>query len=146
MKKLSKKISLCLALLCCALPGIVFASCSQVSEPMTAEAIFNRIKPAGDVVVEGGTAKPKSVSPAQPLTAKDIEARYKTSCAVCHDAGVAGAPKFRNTQDWSSRITVGVDALLQSAIKGKGAMPPKGTCMQCSDEELRQVIEYMLPK
>jgi len=141
---LSKKISLWVAL-CCALPGVVFATCNRISEPMSAEAILNRIKPAGDVVVEGGTAKP-SVAPAQPLTAKDIEARYKTSCAVCHDAGVAGAPKFRNTQDWSARMTVGIDALLQSAIKGKGAMPPKGTCMQCSDEELRKVIESMLPK
>ncbi|MFI4938604.1 MAG: c-type cytochrome [Candidatus Berkiellales bacterium] len=36
--------------------------------------------------------------------------------------------------------------MLDIAKKGKGAMPPKGTCMQCSDEELRKTIEYMIPQ
>ena len=48
-------------------------------------------------------------------------------------------------KDWKERLPMGIDGLLVSAIKGKGGMPPKGTCRSCSDEELRLSIEYMLP-
>jgi cytochrome c5 len=47
---------------------------------------------------------------------------YKAQCAACHDAGLAGAPKFGDTAGWSARIAQGYDTLLASALKGKGAM------------------------
>lgn len=119
--------------------------CGQVLEPMTQEAILHRIKPLGMVETESGLVEAKPLAP-QALAANAGEVRYKNTCAVCHDAGIAGAPKFRDAADWKPRMSVGIDGMLASAIKGKGAMPPRGTCTQCSDEELKAAIEYMLPK
>ena len=51
---------------------------------------------------------------------------YDTACAVCHAAGVAGAPKFGDKAAWAPRLKPGVDALYASALKGKAAMPAKG--------------------
>ena len=69
---------------------------------------------------------------------------YDTKCFTCHAAGVAGAPKFGDKAAWAPRIATGMDALLAVSIKGKGAMPPKGTCMDCSDEDLKATIQYMV--
>ena len=74
----------------------------------------------------------------------DGEAIYKQSCMACHAAGVAGAPKLGDSEAWSPRIAKGTDALVQSVAKGLNAMPPKGGCMTCSDEELRGAVEYMV--
>ncbi len=68
---------------------------------------------------------------------------YDTKCIACHAAGVAGAPKLDDKAAWAPRLAGGIDALVASAKKGKNAMPPMGTCMECSDEEMRAVIEYM---
>jgi cytochrome c5 len=51
---------------------------------------------------------------------------YKGQCSACHAAGVAGAPKFGDAAAWGPRIKTGVDALVNSALKGKNAMPPQG--------------------
>ena len=72
------------------------------------------------------------------------EAIYQQTCHVCHAAGVAGAPKFGDKEAWAPRAAKGIDALLASATKGLNAMPPKGTCATCSDEDLKAAIEYMV--
>lgn len=69
---------------------------------------------------------------------------YTTKCAVCHASGVAGAPKLGDAAAWAPRAATGADALLAVAKSGKGAMPPKGLCMDCSDSELQSAIQYML--
>ena len=69
---------------------------------------------------------------------------YKQSCQGCHATGAAGAPKLGNKEAWAPRIATGVDAMLAVAIKGKGAMPPKGACASCSDDDLKAAIEYMV--
>ena len=69
---------------------------------------------------------------------------YKQSCQACHANGVANAPKPGDKAAWAPRIATGMDAMLATAKKGKGAMPPKGTCMGCSDDELKAAIEYMV--
>lgn len=60
----------------------------------------------------------------RPLQAGD--AVYKAQCAACHDAGLAGAPKFGDAGAWAARVATGYDALLNSALKGKGAMGAQG--------------------
>ena len=45
---------------------------------------------------------------------------------------------------WAPRIAKGIDALLVSATNGLNAMPPKGLCMDCSEDELKGAIEYMI--
>ena len=54
------------------------------------------------------------------------EAVYKAQCAACHDAGLVGAPKFGAASDWSSRLGQGLNTLVNSALKGKGAMGAQG--------------------
>lgn len=71
------------------------------------------------------------------------EALYKQACAVCHAAGVAGAPKFGDKAAWSARVVLGLDGLTASAIKGKNAMPPKGGST-ASDADIKAAVEYML--
>ena len=72
------------------------------------------------------------------------EAIYNKACVACHASGVAGAPKLGDKAAWEPRLALGVDGLLQSAITGKNAMPPRGTCMDCSDDDLKIAIEFML--
>lgn len=69
---------------------------------------------------------------------------YDAACFVCHSSGVAGAPKFGDKAAWAPYIETGLDAMLQVAISGKGAMPPRGTAMNASDDDLRAAILYMV--
>ena len=69
--------------------------------------------------------------------------KYNKSCAVCHAAGVAGAPKTGNAEAWAPRMEKGMDALVASVKSGLNAMPPKGMCFDCSDEEYAELINYM---
>ena len=62
---------------------------------------------------------------------------------ACHAAGVAGAPKLGDKAAWAPRIQTGTDALYASAIKGKGAMPPKGGSA-ASDADIHAAVDYMV--
>ena len=74
--------------------------------------------------------------------ARDAMMVYTTGCAVCHDAGIGGAPRLGDLGDWSSRRRPVLD-LAQSVIRGLGSMPPKGLCQDCTDEELLSAVQYM---
>ena len=78
------------------------------------------------------------------IASADGKQIYDTKCFMCHKAGVANAPKLGDKAAWEPRIATGMDAMLAVAIKGKGAMPPKGTCMECSDDDLTAAIQYMV--
>jgi cytochrome c5 len=80
---------------------------------------------------------------ATPLAAGGGEALYKQACFACHASGVAGAPKFGDKAAWAPRIQQGVATLVQSVVKGKGAMPPKGGTA-ASEAELKAAVEYMV--
>lgn len=69
---------------------------------------------------------------------------YQASCQACHAAGVAGAPKTGDKEAWAPRIAKGNDALLSSVKNGLNAMPPKGACMSCTEEELQAAIAYLV--
>jgi cytochrome c5 len=71
------------------------------------------------------------------------EALYKQTCATCHATGVANAPKFGDKAAWAPRVQQGVPTLVQHAVAGKGAMPPKGGS-SASDAEIRAAVEYMV--
>ncbi|MCB1978223.1 MAG: cytochrome c5 family protein, partial [Burkholderiaceae bacterium] len=86
---------------------------------------------------------PASDAPAMAAAAGGVgEALYKQACQVCHAAGVAGAPKFGDKEAWAPRLKTGIDALYQSALKGKGAMPPKGGS-SASEADLHAAVEFM---
>ena len=70
---------------------------------------------------------------------------YERYCFSCHAAGVAGAPKLGDAEAWTARIELGEDVLLQSTLEGiPPGMPPMGLCNTCSEERLRQAIDYMI--
>ena len=73
---------------------------------------------------------------------KTGEQVFKAQCTTCHSTGVAGAPKFGNAADWAPRIAKGFDALVQSALHGKNAMPPQGGG-DFDDIEVARGVAYM---
>ena len=115
----------------------------------SSEAVLERIKPVGRVSVASGDSASPAVADAAAATAAEAmpgEKIYTQSCFACHAVGVAGAPKLGDKEAWAPRVALGKDALLATAISGKGAMPPRGTCATCSDDDLMATIEYMLSK
>ena len=80
--------------------------------------------------------------------AASAEANYKTSCAACHDAGVAGAPKMGDKAAWAPRIKTGKEALYKIAISGKPgtAMMAKGGATKLSDADIKAVVDLMMAK
>jgi len=73
-----------------------------------------------------------------------VPALFTQVCQACHAAGVAGAPRVGDKAGWAPRIAQGLDALIANAIKGKGAMPPKGGAASASDADIRAVVNYMV--
>ncbi len=106
---------------------------------------MDRIKPIGTVNVE---ANPTAQAEKKVNTAiSDIgQNRYEQTCKMCHETGLADAPKFGNKADWKPRIDQGMETLVKNAIHGFKAMPPKGGCVSCSDEEIQKAVEYMVSK
>lgn len=74
----------------------------------------------------------------------DGQAVYDKHCKGCHVAGVGGAPKPGDAAAWEARKATGVDAMVQTVVTGKGAMPPKGTCATCDDASLKAAVEVLL--
>lgn len=73
----------------------------------------------------------------------NVETKYSQTCAVCHNSGVAGAPKKGDTKAWAQRLAKGEAALLVSVKKGLGAMPATGMCGDCSDDQFKALIHFM---
>ncbi|WP_116368450.1 c-type cytochrome [Parahaliea mediterranea] len=69
--------------------------------------------------------------------------KYNKSCAICHAAGTAGAPKTHDVEAWKPHLDKGDDVLMESVHNGFNAMPPKGMCFDCSDEDYKALIEFM---
>jgi len=96
------------------------------------EAVAARIQPVGKV--EFGAAGAAA--------AKSSEDIVKEVCAACHQAGIANAPKLGDKAAWAPRLKLGLDGLMQSVVKGKGAMPPRaGTSL--TDAELAGTVVFM---
>jgi c(7)-type cytochrome triheme protein len=72
------------------------------------------------------------------------KAIYDATCAACHNAGVAGAPKLGDANAWAPRIKTGMQALFASATKGKNAMPARGGNPKLGDKDIQAAINYMV--
>ena len=120
--------------------SLILSVSAQASEPDTTE-VEKRIKPVGEVYLAGAVAEQAPAEPAGPKSGADV---YQASCFACHGTGAMGAPKKGDAAAWASRKAKGMNVLLEHAIKGFNAMPPKGTCMACSDDEIKAAIDFML--
>jgi cytochrome c5 len=101
---------------------------------------------AAPAPVAAAPAAPAPAPAAPAAVAANGEALYKQACTVCHAAGVAGAPKTGDKAAWAPRIAQGLEAMTASAIKGKGAMPPKGGAMSASDAEIKAAVQYLFDR
>ncbi|WP_241972482.1 c-type cytochrome [Aliidiomarina haloalkalitolerans] len=123
-----------------AVAGGVMAMSAQ---DMSREAIAERIKPVAKVRLAGDeTAQANGQQAAE--GGRSAEQVYNQACAACHTSGVLGAPRKGNADDWTDRLAQGMDVLLEHSINGFNAMPPRGGCMNCTDEEIEAAIEYMI--
>ncbi|MCV6612366.1 MAG: c-type cytochrome [Amphritea sp.] len=84
------------------------------------------------------------MTPVAAMAERDGATVYNTKCLACHMTGAAGAPKVGMADQWAPRAAKGMDALLATAKSGVGAMPPMGTCMDCTDGEMTAAIQHML--
>lgn len=113
------------------------AGAAPVATPVAAAA------PAAAAATPAPAAAPAAAAPQVAAAGAGGEALYKQACMACHAAGVANAPKLGDKAAWAPRVAQGLPALVASAIKGKGAMPPKGGSA-ASDTEIRAAVEYMV--
>ena len=110
--------------------------------PGTDEEISARLEPFGNLCRAGDDCGAATTGPSGgTLSGQQV---YDQFCFACHMAGVGGAPKLGAGDEWAPRVDKGMDAMMASTLNGLNAMPPKGTCMNCSDEELSAAVNYML--
>ena len=95
------------------------------------EAVAERIQKVGFVQVKDANRAARS--------GEDV---FKAQCSACHATGAAGSPKFGDAGAWGPRIGKGFDALLNSALKGKGNMGPQGGG-DFEDFEIGRGVAYM---
>lgn len=121
---------------------VVFAEINGDDNSLTYAAIQQRIAPIGQVSVndQSQTDVVKKNHMAQ-RSGKEI---YDTVCMLCHSGGAVGAPKFGSHSAWAPRVNKGMNILLQHALNGYNFMPVRGTCLDCSDTEIKAAILYML--
>ena len=119
-------------------------SVSSFAQDFSDEAIASRIAPISDVYINGEivTANTASASdePAEPRSGEQV---YGTFCIACHGTGAAGAPIKGDAAAWGPRIAQGEETLIKHALSGFNAMPAKGTCSNCSDDEIIATVKFL---
>lgn len=113
------------------------------------DEIRGRIAPVGSSCLEGDeacgatpVAAPVATVAvvAEPMSGQEVYDRF---CFACHATGIAEAPLLQDAEQWAPRLEKGMDELLRTSFAGLGAMPPMGTCMTCSEEEMVNAIRYL---
>lgn len=128
---------------------LIALSISLFSAPLTAQnlsdaTIEKRIMPIGDAYLDGEISSINvSKSATEPSGPRSAEKVYNTYCVACHSTGAAGAPIKDDTAAWAPRIAQGEATLIKHAIEGFNAMPAKGTCGDCSDDEIINTVQFL---
>lgn len=124
----------------------VVALWAMSAQAATNEEIAERLKPVGEVCVQGqecAAAGPAAAAGGGAArTGEQVVGKF---CGACHGSGLLNSPKVGDTAAWQARADKegGLDGLLAKAISGINAMPPKGTCADCTDDELLGAIKFM---
>ena len=132
---------------------LVVSTAGPDPKALAPEAVAERIQPVarlefgareGAPAPAAQAAAPAAKSAAAKPGAADGKAVYDKVCFACHAQSVAGSPRLGDKAAWAPRIKQGMDTLVQSVLKGKGAMPPKGGNPSLSDAEARAAVEFMV--
>ncbi|MGC3874490.1 c-type cytochrome [Halomonas sp. GXIMD04776] len=127
--------------------GLVAGVASAQDASMSKESIAERLKPVGELCLQGedcGGAAPAAAASGGGSDGKSGEEIYGSVCMACHDTGAAGAPVRGDEAAWSERTSKGFDTLLSHSINGFNAMPARGGNPDLSDEEMRAATAYMV--
>jgi cytochrome c5 len=118
---------------------------------MLANYVSTATKPAAGTGALEGEAVAARIAPVGHVTVKDAsdaaavrtgEQVFQAQCGTCHATGALNAPKLGDAAAWGPRIKSGLEALLNSALKGKNAMPPQGGG-EFSEFEIHRAVVYM---
>ena len=132
-----------------------FATGGMKLGPDNPAAVAQRLKPVGEVNIgevppgAAGATVAKAPTPGAAVKAAATgsadagKALYNSVCVACHGAGIAGAPKAGDKAAWKPRIAQGKDALYNSALHGKNAMPPKGGS-SAPDADVKAAVDYLV--
>ncbi len=139
--------SICLAGQACvgSIAGVMIEGSAEAGVADAAEPAMQ--VEATDAVAEAAVAPAAdaaSMEMAAVASDFDAAAAYQMSCNACHGTGAAGAPMLGDAGVWGARMEKGMDALMSNVINGVGAMPARGICMTCSDDDLQAIVDYML--
>lgn len=129
-----------------AAPATVLALWAVSAQAATNDDIAKRLEPVGQACVQGQECKGMEVAAsAGGGDAKTPDSVIAKHCNACHGSGLLNAPKIGDAAAWGERAKKegGLDGLLAKAISGINAMPPKGTCADCSDDDLKGAIQKM---
>lgn len=88
--------------------------------------------------------QPKNSSPATLPAVFNAVETYSKNCAACHSVGVANAPAPGDVDMWAERTSKGMDMVMRNVMNGINAMPAKGLCMTCTQENLEEIVNYMI--
>ncbi|MDO6443473.1 cytochrome c5 family protein [Marinobacter sp. 2_MG-2023] len=109
------------------------------------DEIRARIQPVGEVCLQGDecgeAAAATETASAGPRSGSEV---YDAVCMACHTTGAAGAPVIGDAGAWAPRIDQGIETLISHALNGLNAMPAKGGCASCPDEEITAAVEHMV--
>jgi cytochrome c5 len=119
------------------------AAASAPAGGASATAAAPAAAPAAPATTVAAAAPAAAAPAAAPVAANAGETLFKQTCVTCHGTGLAGAPKFGDKAAWAPRIAQGVPTLVQHAIQGKNAMPPRGGS-SASDAEVQAAVQYMV--
>ena len=137
-------------IVCCALVGllVLVASGQDVDEEewKRRQAIIANLKPFGDLCLVGQDCGVAAVirTDAPRGTGLSGKGVYDQYCHTCHETGTADAPLVAD-EAWEPRVAQGFDVLLKHTKEGLGKdMPPMGTCVDCTDDELEAAIRFLI--
>jgi len=105
------------------------------------QQVAERIAPVGHVVMAGQVVTAMVSAGGTGRSGSDI---YGTNCMACHTSGIAGAPMMGDAVAWAERLEQGIETVYANAINGIRGMPMRGTCMDCSDDEVIAAIDHIL--
>ena len=117
----------------------------SVSASWAADDMAERIKPVGKTCMEGQPCAAAAVAASSGT--RTGEELYTAKCSLCHGTGALGSPKFGDASASGPRVAERkLEGLYEHALKGFNSMPPRGTCADCSDDEVKGAVKYMVDK
>jgi len=124
-----------------AVAPVAETAAETAAEPVTESVAAPEAEPTSEV--EPASAV-ESVALAQADDGFDLQATYQMFCFACHSSGLSGAPLPGDAEAWAPRMEKGRDEIIAIMNRGLNAMPPKGLCRDCTDDQLWELSQYMV--